>query len=209
MAERKLSPAKLRGLRAAAADRLGCFPSDTSVTTTNSLRDAGLAVNRDRCGHQVGPGHRHEPIRSFITLAGRDVVGAPHPPALTAAGTELELRCRSDLEQAGYTERFTVVELAGPGEGVFIEMEPADEVQLLVMTSSLYANGWRELDELDGLYPVPLVASGEKGKSAGMCQQCGMNLMYDESGSCVTDEFGGYMCRSAQHRVSPTHILWE
>lgn len=211
----KLSPAKLRGLQAAAADRLGMFPLGTPVATTNSLRDAGLAVGRDRCGHRVGTGHRHEPISSFITRAGRDAVGAENPPALTAAGTPLELRCAQDLEEAGYTTGFHAIELAGPAEGVFIEVtapEPGDEdgdIQRMLMVSGLFANGWRPLGELDGLYPVPLVPAGKPGESAGMCRQCGMGLVYDESGRCVTDESAGYMCRTAKHRESPTHVPWE
>lgn len=211
----KLSPAKMRGLQAAAADRLGRFPSDTPVATTNSLRDAGLAVGRDRCGHRVGAGHRHEPISSFITIAGRDEVGAEHPPALTAAGTPLELQCVQDLEETGYTTGFCVIELAGPAEGVFIEVmtpEPGDEggdIQRMLMVSGLFANGWRPLGELDGLYPVPLVPAGGPGKSAGMCRQCGMGLLYDESGRCVTDEYAGYMCRTVKHRESLTHVPWD
>ncbi|MFI7083817.1 hypothetical protein ACIBUR_09445 [Streptomyces anulatus] len=203
---RGLSDAKQRGLRAAVSDRLGRFPASTPVATTNSLRDAGLAVGRDRCGHRIGEGHRHSPFSSFVTPAGREAVGAEQPPRLTAAGTKLELACVRDLEAAGYSEGFVVVEVE-PG-GVRIEMaDPAaDEPTTLLL--ELYANGWRSLGEADsaGLYPVPLVPAGESGVTAGMCRQCGQGLMYDESGRCLTDQYGGYLCR-AKDPVSPTHLL--
>ncbi|MEV8399164.1 hypothetical protein [Streptomyces niveus] len=202
-----LSDAKLRGLRAAVTDRLGMLPVGTPVATTNSLRDAGLALGRDGCGHLIGDGHRHSPIRTFVTVAGRDAVGAAHPPRLTAAGTELELQCVRDLEAAGYSEGFTVVEVE-PG-GVRIEMagQAADEPDTWLL--GLYANGWRPLkdDDTAGLYPVPLVPAGESGAGAGMCRQCGRGLMYDESGRCLTDEYGEYLCVSAKDPVSPTHVL--
>jgi hypothetical protein len=212
-AKRKVSEAKLRGLRAAAEDRLGRFPSETPVATTNSLRDAGLAVGRDACGHRVGPGHRHGPISSFITSAGRVEIGAPVPEALTAAGTDLERQCLRNLEQAGYAEGFTVVEVdAG---GVRIEMDQPEpetpDLQVLAMVSGLYANGWRPLKEGDeaGLYPVPLVPAGVPSESAGMCQQCHRGLVYDESGRCVTDEFGEYLCPASGSAGAPTHMIWE
>lgn len=209
----RLSAAKLRGLRAAASDRLGRFPSETGVATTNSLRDAGLAVGRDACGHRVGEGHRHLPISSFITRAGRDVVGAEQPEALTAAGTELERHCVRVLAEAGYTSGFTVVEVEP--EGVRIELDgpeaERDDAQVLVMVSELYANGWRPLEEADraGLFPIPLVQPGVPGSSAGMCRQCHHGLMYDDSGQVVVDEYGTYLCLSVADPESPTHVLWE
>jgi hypothetical protein len=209
----RLSDAKQRGLRAAAADRLGRFPSGTPVATTNSLRDAGLAVGRDGCGHRIGPGHRHPPLYSFITPAGREAIGAELPEALTAAGTELERQCVRDLEEAGYTSGFTVIEVdAG---GVRIEMDEPEEglpdMRVLVMVSGLYANGWRPLKENDaaGLFPVPLVLAGVPGTSPGMCRQCGRNLLYDQSGRCVTDESSEYLCLSVKKPESKTHVLWE
>ncbi|MFF1693195.1 hypothetical protein ACFVXC_06135 [Streptomyces sp. NPDC058257] len=209
----RLSAAKMRGLRAAAADRLGRFPSETGVATTNSLRDAGLAIGRDACGHRVGPGHRHGPISSFITRAGRDVVGAEQPEALTAAGTELERQCVRVLAEAGYTSGFTVVEVES--EGVRIELDDAEagefDAQVLVMVSELYANGWRPLDEEDaaGLFPIPVVQTGVPGASAGMCRQCHHGLMYDESGQVVVDEYGKYLCLAVANPEAPTHVLWE
>jgi hypothetical protein len=137
------------------------------------------------------------------------VVGAEQPEALTAAGTELERRCVRELGEAGYSEGFTVVEVdAG---GVRIEADEYDDARLLVMTASLYSNGWRPLDEADmaGMFPVPLVAPGVPGGSAGMCRQCGDGLVFDESGRCVKDTYGTYLCKGGSAPESPTHIVWE
>lgn len=195
------------------ADRLGQFPLGTPVATTNSLRDAGLAIGRDGCGHRIGPGHRHDPIGSFITAAGRAAIGAEQPPALTAAGTDLERRCARELAKVGYADGFSVVEVEAGGVRIELE-DPAAELsdsRLLVMASELYAHGWRPLKEADaaGLFPVPLTQAGEPHASAGMCRQCGQGLQFDESGRCVQDEAGEYRCLTARNPESITHVLWE